>query len=177
MQPLIEHLLIHGTVRLSLLCYFAALAGGLLVSDQPLRQERWLRAAWTAGLLLLLAHIAAVFHFVHHWRHALAVAHTAQETRAVIGLEFGPGVYFNYLFAALWSADVAWWWFAPASRRRRSKLFTTLLHTYLFFIVINSVIVFETGVLRWSGIAGVCVWLLLAIRYWQSRASRRQRAP
>jgi hypothetical protein len=128
------------------------------------RQQRYLRVVWTTGLLLLLAHISAVFHFVHHWQHALAVEHTAQGTRAVIGQEFGAGIYFNYLFAALWSADVAWWWLAPASRHSRSKVFTILLHSYLLFIVINSVIVFETGVLRWTGIVGLFVLILLALR-------------
>jgi hypothetical protein len=147
-----------------LLCYFFALAGRLVVSKKFSEWQRWLRAVWTLGLLLLLAHIAAVFHFVHGWRHELAVEHTARATRAVVGQEFGWGVYFNYVFAALWSADVAWWWFAPASRQDRNKAYTILLHSYLLFIVINSLIVFETGVLRWSGMVGLVVLILVSIR-------------
>ena len=143
-------------IRLSVAAYFAALAEMLLPGHQ-----RRSRAWWTIGCLACLAHIALAMHVFHHGSHAAAVADTARQTRDAIGLDWGGGIYFNYLFAAIWSADVAWWWIAPQSRAGRRLSVSAALHLFLAFIVLNATVVFEQGAIRWaSAAAGLAIWIL-----------------
>jgi len=160
--------LTNWTVRLSLLCYAAVLCGNAAADGCRHWPDiaRWL---WTAGCLLLLAHIGCAFQFVHHWQHNLAVAETARRTAAVVGWEFGGGVYFNYAFALIWLGDVVWWWAAKASYRQRPRLVNAIVHSYLFFIAFNGAIVFVAGPTRWIGIAFVLLWSGLAFRAMRNR--------
>ncbi len=151
------------TIRASLVCYAVVLllyAAGRVV---PTRQTT-LRLIWTCGLLLYLAHVAAAFHFYHDWSHTAALAHTADETEHVFGWRFGDGLYFNYLFTVLWTSDVLWWWISPATHQSRPTRLSVGLHAYLAFMVINATIVFESGPMRWTGIAVVVVVLVLLCR-------------
>ena len=76
---------------------------------------------WSCACLLYLAHVASAFHFWHGWSHAAAYAHTATQVAAVVGLNWGGGIYANYAFTALWLVEVAWWWAAPVSYEMRPK--------------------------------------------------------
>lgn len=149
------------TIRIALVCYVAVLAGRIAGRRSRTWRtiDRWI---WTAGCLLLAAHIASAFHFYHAWSHAHAVADTARQTRELIGWEFGGGVYFNYLFAALWTFDVGWMWIAAESYQRRPTSIALLLHAYMFFIAANGAIVFESGPTRWFGIAA-CIGLAAVV--------------
>ena len=75
---------------------------------------------WLAGVLLLAVHIAMAMAIVHGWSHASAVAATARATNAVFGVDWGGGVYANYLFLIVWAAETAWWRASPASYAGRS---------------------------------------------------------
>ena len=151
------------TVRISLGCYAVTLYGNLAWSSRP-SWKRWARGLWSAGCLLLLAHVACAFHFVHHWEHAHAVAETARQTDELVGWEFGGGVYFNYLFALLWIADVVWWWSRPESYERRPLAVSVAIHSYLFFIAFNGAIIFEDGPTRWFGLLFIAALFGQAIR-------------
>jgi len=156
------------TVRLSLGSYVAALA--LLLAGggerRPTR-DALARAFWTLGCGLLLAHVAAAFHFFHHWRHAEAYRETARQTAELLGWNWGGGLWFNYLFALLWMADAAWWqWAGDGRYRPRAKWIALPLHAYLAFIAVNATVVFETGATRWLGVAAVVV---LGGIWWRGR--------
>jgi hypothetical protein len=155
--------IIRVTIWLALLAYAAVV--WRLVTGRP-ENRKSLRFMWTVGCALLLLHIAASFHFVHDWRHALAVAETARQTKALIGWEFGGGVCFNYAFAALWAADVAWWWIAPKSYGRRPKWIPIALHLFMFFIAFNGAVVFAHGPVRWIGAAFTLLvgWRLIRLK-------------
>jgi len=112
-----------------------------------------MRLVWTAGWLLLLLHFAAAFGEFHHWSHAHAYADTAMKTERVTGLAWGGGIYFNYAMLLLWGADVACWWLAPQTVRPRPRLLTVGLHAFLYFMVFNATVVFESGPIRWAGLA------------------------
>ena len=156
--------LTNWSVRLALLCYAAVLIGGLAGGGERWRgAARWL---WTAGCLMLLAHIGCAFHFVHDWQHALAVDETARRTKELLGWEYGGGVYFNYAFALVWVGDASWWWLAPASYQRRPAWVAVMIHAYLLFIAINGAIVFEDGPTRWFGLAFIALMLIVAARRW-----------
>jgi hypothetical protein len=146
------------TIRLGLVAYLAALAE-LLLSPDDRRARLW----WTIGCLACWAHIGAAMHFVHHWDHAAVYADTARQTREVVGLDWGGGVYVNYLFALTWLADVAWWWLARLSRATRGSWLSWLLHGFLAFILFNATIVFKDGALRWAAIAACAALLLIAV--------------
>src|SRR5687768_15263236 len=55
--------------------------------------SRWL---WTIACLALLAHVTCAFAFYHQWSHAAAYRHTAEQTAAMTGMNWGGGLYFNY---------------------------------------------------------------------------------
>ena len=124
--------------------------------------ERIQRGLWTVGCLLLCAHVTCAFAFYHHWSHDDAYLRTARETASTVGINWGGGIYFNYLFVLLWAFDVAWWWWSPASYRARSRAYSGLLNAYLAFIAFNATVVFEHGAVRYSGavVTLALVWLL-----------------
>ncbi len=96
---------------------------------------------WTLGFLFFVAHVVAAFHFHHHWSHASALAETARQTRDMIGLEFGAGLYFNHLFTIVWAMDLAWIWFANAEVTLRYPWLRLTWIAYLIFIAFNGVAV------------------------------------
>lgn len=165
-------LFIAWTIRAALLCYVACLAGWLTLNSRRWPVARWI---WTIGCGLFLAHVGCAFHFVHHWSHAAAWQDTAEQTQKLIGVSFGDGIYFSYLFLVTWVLDVVWLWFVPqiASVADDSQtdaaahcatvvppgrdcgmtpLWRLLVHGFLFFIAFNGAVVFKAGVTRWAGI-------------------------
>jgi len=153
----------------ALVAYVVALAAVMMArgareEGKHAALERWARLFWTMGCGLLWLHMACVFQFYHDWSHANAVKHTARETAAVVGIDWGGGVWFNYAFAAVWTADALWWCLAPLSYRNRSPWISGLIHVYLAFIIFNATVVFKTGPLRWAGIVAVAFLSLLWIR-------------
>ena len=155
-------LLTRWTIRIALVFYVLAVAGEFQSSRGQHRKHlaRW---AWTLGCGFYLAHVAAAFQFFHGWSHAAAYRDTARQTAEVIGLDWGGGLYFNYTFTMLWFADVVWWWYAPESRRMRSPKATLALHGFFAFMVFNATVVFEAGVLRWLGLAALCLLGMLGL--------------
>lgn len=121
------------------------------------------RGAWTAGAVSFVVHVAVAFHDYFAWSHEQAVEHTRQ----VAG--WGEGVFVSYLFTLAWAGDALWWWVAPASYEGRPRWLTVGLHTFLAFIMFNGTVAYESGPIRWTGLAlfGVLAALLgwrLAVR-------------
>jgi hypothetical protein len=104
------------------------------------RGARW---AWVAGCGCYLAHVAVAFGTVYGWSHAVAVAETARQTRELFGVEAGYGVWFNYVFTAVWAGDAAWWVWGEASRARRARWVTWLVQGYMGFMVAQGAVVVE----------------------------------
>ena len=93
----------------------------------------------------------------------MAYEDTAIKTERWLGLRFGAGVYFNYAFMLLWCLDCLSWWTSSQLVRRTSPQ-RVLLDGFMFFIVVNAVIVFEDGWLRHIGLFACLILLLLLIR-------------
>ena len=106
---MLDDALIRGTARLFVACYVGRLcldaAGWRDASSQ--RVARWL---WTAGCLGFVLHVAVAFHFQHGWSHAAAFEHVRLRTLRETGWDSGFGLYVNYAFGLLWSADTLLWW-------------------------------------------------------------------
>ena len=163
----IEELLTRWTVRLSLMLYAAALGVMILGRHRPdyLREAR---LAWSVGCVLLWLHLAAAFHFFHDWSHEAAYEATARDTEAVLGWPFGAGVYFNYLFAVVWTVDVVWWWkVGPRAPLDRSIWLKLVVHGFLLFMVFNATVPFGSGGVRWVAAGGFVLLGAVAWRRWR----------
>lgn len=122
---------------------FYALAIGAILT------KRSARGLWTAGLGLYLAHVAFAFTFFYGWSHAVALRETARLTRDLFGVDWGGGLYLNYLFTLVWTADCAWWWLSPKTYASRSRAAGAAIHLFLAFMQVN---------------ASLVVWLIRALR-------------
>jgi len=149
------------TVRVALALFVLALLLRLRAAGRRSRLAQ-ARLAWTAGCAAFLLHVVCAFEFYHHWSHAAAYAATARQTAAVVGWNWGGGLYANYLFALLWAADVLWWWRGLESYEMRGPYIDWAVTGFLLFIAFNATVVFGQGPIRWFGLAG-CALLLLAI--------------
>ncbi|HEY7475942.1 MAG TPA: hypothetical protein VH679_13070 [Vicinamibacterales bacterium] len=112
---------------------------------------QWAAAADTIGLVLCLLHIVLAMGVVHHWSHAAAVRATAAQTAAVYGLNWGGGVYVNYLFVLVWTLD-AWLsrrrdWLSDAPPGRWAIRF------FYAVVIVNAAVVFARGSMRMAGLA------------------------
>lgn len=118
------------------------------------------RACWAAGCGFAFLHVAVAFHCHHGWSHAAAYEHTA----AVGG--WGPGMYVNFVFLAVWAGDVVWMGVAPAGNQRRPRWVGWAVHGFLTLIVFNATVVFGHGPGRRLSVAafGWLGWQL-----WQDR--------
>jgi hypothetical protein len=113
------------TIRLSALLYAVTVYG-------LWRRHPWARALSALAYALYLAHVYLAFDQRYAWSHAVAYAETARQTRELFGLDWGGGLYWNYLFTLLWPLDLIW--------PRRS--WSPYLHAYLIFMFLNGAIVF-----------------------------------
>ena len=139
-------------------CYVVAL----------MRMARSGRNWWTAGLILFLAHTACAFHYFHGWSHAAAYDSTALQTSTATGLDWGGGLWANYLFAVVWAAHaIAWWRGVRLSRRAELGV-----QAFLGFMAFNATVVFANGPTRWIGVC-CCLMLLTASRFRRSRLDTR----
>jgi hypothetical protein len=136
------------TARLALLLYAATL--GLRLSHPP--RPSLARLLWTAGSFAFLLHVAAAFQFFHHWSHSDAYRETARRTAETVGTPSGWGLYLNYLFTGVWTADVAWWWaLGTDAYRARPRSLRVGLDAFMAFMAFNATVVFGHGATRWAG--------------------------
>lgn len=115
-------------------------------------------AVWAWGAGCAAFHVAVALHVGHGWSHAAAVRHTA----AASGV--GAGVWVNYAFVALWSADAAWLAGWGGSYLRRPRWVTWAVQGALAFVVVNAAVFFArdwwlgaalvAGSVAWSGRVG-----------------------
>ena len=139
------------TIWISMLAYTIGCV--VFAASRGAGRDGWARLAWTIGCAALLVHFISAFHFYHAWSHTAAYVDTARQTAAVIGSNWGGGLFINYAVAMLWIADVGWWWFAGVSAYRRRAWWITLAwHGFLIFIIFNATVVFKHGLTRWIGL-------------------------
>ncbi len=141
-----------------------AIGAAHLISHRRQEWEPVARLAWTVGCLSLLVHVALAFHYYHGWSHTSAYRETARQTAEIFGMNWGGGLFINYVLISAWVIDVVWWWVWPDAYRRRPRSITAAWHGFLIFMFFNATVVFETGPLRWIG-ASLCAGL--ALLWWR----------
>ena len=130
------------TARVMTLLWAIAMAGRIRLGRTPVT-----RAWWTAACLAFIVHVATAFDRIHDWSHARAFDHV-EETSG-----YGPGVFVSYAFTLLWAADVLYWLIRPVDYASRSRQWEIALHGFFAFIMFNGTVVYETGFIRWAGLA------------------------
>jgi hypothetical protein len=150
--------LTRNLIRLSFAWYVVALCGmtRLGSADWTARSiaGRSVRWCWTWAAVCFFAHVIAAFQFFYHWSHHIAF----DQTRQTSG--FGAGIYFSYLFTAVWAADVAWWWLRPTGYAARPKWISRGLHAFMAFMIFNGTVVYAAGPIR---VAGIFAFVLIAM--------------
>jgi hypothetical protein len=141
--------LVRGTIWLSLLAWVA----GEWSRCASRETKPAGRSAWTVGVLAALGHAAAAFHFRHAWSQWAALSETARQTAALTGLDWGGGLYVNYLFLAVWTADAGWWWLDPGTFVRRPESLDRAVRAFFLFMFVNGTVVFAKGPIRAVGTA------------------------
>ena len=147
---------LYATIWLSL-CLFVAGEFGKRGIHNGLTPRSWAWSAFSLGAVLMIVHILLSMSLVHHWSHASSVATTAAQTNAVFGLNWGGGVFVNYLFVAVWIAEIVLWRFAPAQYASRAPAWTRILRIFYFIVIANAAIVFAGGWRRALGVALVAL--------------------
>ena len=151
------------TTPLVALTVWTALA--LYVAGEHGRTRRppapWARPAWLLGTLVYLAHVAAAFAIHHDWSHAAAYAYTAERTDALLGLDWGGGLWVNYAFTAIWIGEGLWWQLRPAHYQRRPRIWRTAVRAFFVFMIANGAVIFVEGPRRLLGVAvlAALVWI------------------
>jgi hypothetical protein len=156
-------LLTRLTIWMTLFAYAIA-AGMLLMARQRPRWRTHARLAWTCACVFLLIHIVCAFRYFHGWSHAAAYRDTARRTVELTGLDWGGGIFLNYVLAVAWVADVLYWWLAPGKHEQRSSHLTGIWQGFVFFMIFNGAVVFGTGPVRWLGLL-ICGGLV--VLWWQ----------
>ena len=162
--------LVRASVQAALVGYLAGPASLALAPRDGRRAL--LRAIWTAGFAAFVVHVLAAFASFYGFSHAVALAETARQSAERFGFDSGSGLWLNYLFTAVWGADVLWWWRRPAAYAARPAALSALIHGFLFFILFNGSVVFASGLSRWLGIAATAAWIVCLA----SLARRKRRA-
>ena len=129
--------------------------------------HRWAWPVWTLGAFLCAVHMALAMGLHHDWNHAAAIEATARQTQAVYGVNWGGGVYVNYAFLALWTAEVMWWRASPRRYLSRSAATTWIVRSFYLIVLLNAAVVFASGA---RAVAGV---LLIASLLWIWRPGGR----
>lgn len=155
------------TIWITLAGYFAATA---LIA---VSRDRLARLIWTVACVSLLVHVAFAYHFYHHWSQESVFRETARQTADVTGLNWGGGIYFNYVLMAGWIIDVAWWWRGADAYRKRPRWITAMWQAFLIFMVFNSLVVFKTGAIRMIGIV-MCLFVCSMWLYTSAKGSRNE---
>lgn len=126
------------------------------------------RGLYTAALVLALGHAAMAFEVAYSWSHRVAMESTAAQTAALTGIRWGGGIFVNYLFLAVWTADAIRWWAAPAGYTNRRLPVDRLRLAFFLFMFINGAIVFAGTTARLIGVPAVAAvgaaWILNAWR-------------
>jgi hypothetical protein len=154
-------LLTRATIWLSIIAYAVGIAV-FAFSGRRVNGDRFTRILWTIGLIGLFAHVICAFQFFHSWSHDAAYRDTARQTFEVVGMNWGGGLYINYLILILWTLDLGWWWWGGIeSYRRRGWTLIAGWHAFLIFIIFNATVVFTQGLSRWFGLL-VCICIVTA---------------
>src|SRR5713226_5911128 len=134
------------------LLFYAIAAAGMLSGNRG----GWVRICWSLAWVAYLIHLGMAFHHYHHWSHAEAMRHTHERSG------FGEGIFASHAFTLVWTGDVLARWLFRSWQRPRWLGWA--LHGYMAFMIFNATVIYETGFIRWAGIAMFAILGALLVR-------------
>jgi hypothetical protein len=140
----------------SLLCY--AISVGLRIGPRPNDWRVWTFRWWLAGWILLVSHVLIAMGLAHHWSLTDAMGHTARQTQAAVGWNWGGGVWLNFATVAVWG----WTLLLTDESQAKKSWLTGMAHCYLAFMMLNATVVFGS---RAGQLAGMLICAGLLWRY------------
>jgi hypothetical protein len=153
---------LYATVWLSILLFVVGEAGKL---GSPPR--RWAWHVYGLGAVFCAVHMLLAMGTRHGWSHQSAIESTAAQTQAVYGLNWGGGVYVNYVFLAVWIGELIWWATGPTTYLGRPLSATWSVRTFYLIVLVNAAVVFASG---FRAVAGL---LLIVSLLWIWRPASR----
>ena len=155
-----------GTIRIVVLLYLVRIQVEFF-SEPNLWNRRMARVVWTVAFAFYITHVVSAFLFYHAGSHQLALEHTAATTQKVIGVEWGGGLYFNYLFTALWAGEILAWWILPGSYPDKFKGVFRTCHWVTAFFIFNGTVVFGPRFWTWIflTVSSIWSWRLFRTKY------------
>jgi hypothetical protein len=155
---------LYTTIWLSL-CLFVVGEAGKPRSRHAVTTS-WPWRLWVLGALICIVHMAIALDVRHGWSHRSAVEETARQTAAVYGIEWGGGVYVNYLFVIVWLAESWWWRRDPEGYACQPTALTWTLRAFYLIVIVNAAIVFASPARRIAG----AVLVMFLIWVWRPKA-------
>lgn len=179
---MIGDLLTRWTIRIALGCWVAGC--GLEMSRDNTRRgplQMWL---WVVGCVFYWLHVLAAYHYFHDWSQQAAFESVRQQSAEVVGVGFGYGIIFNWLFGFVWIADCLWLWLRHRSVGRetnepRGNRWHIAAQAFMLFMWLNGAIVFATGAIRWVSIGlftALIVRFVLTRKQWSMKLDNRDGA-
>jgi hypothetical protein len=147
--------LILWTVRASVALYVVAGWRYLFIVRKSSHVDPCYRWCWLCSWLMCVIHVSCAYHFEHRWSQSTALAHTAAMTDRVVGINWGGGLYVNYVFLCYWGFDAV----RLLTNPNRSS--SVLIHSVAAFMMFNATVVF--GPAWWWGPLAIVV----AAFFWQ----------
>ena len=146
------------TIWIALALFVAGEVGSVSSSQ---RRQSMAALLFLSGAVLCVVHMLIAMQVFHAWDHRAAVAATAIQTAQIYGVNWGGGVYVNYVFAGVWTADALQRVISPASFARRSRALVWTLRAFYFLIIVNGAVIFATPGRRWMGVGVIGALLLV----------------
>ncbi len=168
MSPEAGEYLMLWTVRASVACYVIALWRWLFVAGDD---GRIYSGFWFASWLLCVIHVICAFHFRHQWNHDKAIQHTADMTERVVGLNWGGGLYINYVFLLCWGCSAISGLLRRESNLTATHWLTLSLHVFVAFMMFNATAIF--GPVWWW----IPTLIVVATVIWRFTGDRRAGIP
>jgi hypothetical protein len=149
-----------GTAALAFILYVASMIARILSGRGP--QQASIRIG-TFAWLILVVHVGFAFHEHHHWSHAAAEQHVADETAETVGIRWKGGIYFNHALLVLWGIAVVRSWKGWGCGKYHPTLFDRLVDVFLALMWLSATVVFGSSGFRVLGLIGFGL-MALALR-------------
>lgn len=162
---------LYWTIWLSMTLFVVGEAGKRVVRAG--NTLKWLRRAWTIGVILCAVHMGIALAVRYGWRHRDAVLATADQAAAVYGISWRGSLYVNYVFLLIWAGDAASWAISPRTYLCRRAALVWSLRAFYFVVLVNAVVVFARPIMRPAGI----VLIAALVGAWMPISARRLLPP
>ena len=125
---------------------------------------------WLLGLSAFAVHVWTAFDGFYSWDFSVALDETVRLTEAVTGWRSSVGLWVNFAFLAVLTADLG---LRILKKGGVCKTQNRILEILVIFMIINGAVIFAIGPVRWFG-SGLLLGLAAVI--WYAKIHHRNHA-